>query len=95
MLDLITTFTMEITASLSVLHVKGVFIKVKMSRRPSSRYSEMPMRVTDSRMSLINATPQKYNPSVYFYYITADVSEYTFKWFYWPELCFNIYDVLT
>ncbi|XP_056325441.1 kinetochore protein NDC80 homolog [Danio aesculapii] len=29
-----------------------------MSRRPSSRYSEMPMRVTDSRMSLINATPQ-------------------------------------
>uniref|UniRef100_A0A8C1VNU9 Kinetochore protein NDC80 n=1 Tax=Cyprinus carpio TaxID=7962 RepID=A0A8C1VNU9_CYPCA len=34
------------------------FIKVKMSRRPSSRYSEMPMRVTDSRMSLINATPQ-------------------------------------
>uniref|UniRef100_A0A4W4EXV4 Kinetochore protein NDC80 n=2 Tax=Electrophorus electricus TaxID=8005 RepID=A0A4W4EXV4_ELEEL len=32
--------------------------KVKMSRRPSSRYSEMPLRVTDSRMSLVNATPQ-------------------------------------
>ncbi|XP_043109106.1 kinetochore protein NDC80 homolog [Puntigrus tetrazona] len=29
-----------------------------MSRRPSSRYSEMPMRVTDHRMSLVNATPQ-------------------------------------
>ncbi|XP_062863481.1 kinetochore protein NDC80 homolog isoform X2 [Trichomycterus rosablanca] len=29
-----------------------------MSRRPSSRYSEMPMRVTDGRMSLVNATPQ-------------------------------------
>ncbi|TRY95357.1 hypothetical protein DNTS_016030 [Danionella cerebrum] len=29
-----------------------------MSRRPSSRYSEMPMRVQDSRTSLVNATPQ-------------------------------------
>ncbi|GAA6109216.1 kinetochore protein NDC80 homolog isoform X1 [Tachysurus ichikawai] len=32
-----------------------------MSRRPSSRYSEMPMRVTDSRMSMANATPQSNN----------------------------------
>ncbi|KAL6477556.1 hypothetical protein MHYP_G00133910 [Metynnis hypsauchen] len=29
-----------------------------MSRRPSRRFSEMPMRVTDGRMSLVNATPQ-------------------------------------
>lgn len=42
--------------------LSGVCVwKVKMSRRPTNRYSEMPMRVTDSRMSLINATPQKYN----------------------------------
>ncbi|KAK3563767.1 hypothetical protein QTP86_034499, partial [Hemibagrus guttatus] len=32
-----------------------------MSRRPSSRYSEMPMRVTDGRMSMANATPQSNN----------------------------------
>ncbi|XP_030630892.1 kinetochore protein NDC80 homolog [Chanos chanos] len=29
-----------------------------MNRRPSSRYSELPMRVADNRMSLVNATPQ-------------------------------------
>uniref|UniRef100_A0A8C2Q1V1 Kinetochore protein NDC80 n=1 Tax=Cyprinus carpio TaxID=7962 RepID=A0A8C2Q1V1_CYPCA len=29
-----------------------------MSRRPSSRYTEMPMRVTDRRTSLVNSTPQ-------------------------------------
>uniref|UniRef100_A0A8C1NE09 Kinetochore protein NDC80 n=1 Tax=Cyprinus carpio TaxID=7962 RepID=A0A8C1NE09_CYPCA len=34
------------------------FIKVRMSRRPSSRYTEMPMRVTDRRTSLVNSTPQ-------------------------------------
>ncbi|KAF5909582.1 kinetochore protein NDC80, partial [Clarias magur] len=32
-----------------------------MSRRPSTRYSEMPMRVTDGRMSMVNATPQSNN----------------------------------
>ncbi|KAF4084248.1 hypothetical protein AMELA_G00126520 [Ameiurus melas] len=34
---------------------------VNMSRKPSNRYSEMPMRVTDSRMSMANATPQSNN----------------------------------
>uniref|UniRef100_A0A8B9JY91 Kinetochore protein NDC80 homolog n=1 Tax=Astyanax mexicanus TaxID=7994 RepID=A0A8B9JY91_ASTMX len=29
-----------------------------MSRRPSRRFSEMPLRVTDGRMSMVNATPQ-------------------------------------
>ncbi|XP_066541168.1 kinetochore protein NDC80 homolog [Hoplias malabaricus] len=29
-----------------------------MSRRPSRRFSEMPMRANDGRMSLVNATPQ-------------------------------------
>ncbi len=48
----------------------GVFIKVKMTRRPSGKYPEMPMRVTDRRMSLVNATPQKYNPAIFFYYMT-------------------------
>lgn len=64
----------------------GVFIKVKMSRRPSGKYPEMPMRVTDRRMSLVNATPQKYNPSIFSIIWLESIFDYTLMWFCWPKM---------
>lgn len=46
-----------------MLMLSCFYCEVTMSRRPSSRYSEMPMRVTDGRMSMANATPQRYTYS--------------------------------